>query len=381
MFKKIIRILFVGLFFAMISVPLLTTNLEEGKISETENRKLVSRAHIHREDGTINQNYIKDLENWFNDNVGFRNDMVYVDARIQYTLFDKLPNNDFILGPNKELNYATPSIIEDYQRKNMPDDEYLKDVANAYQVISDYLEKRDIQFYYYQCWDKHSIYPEYFPKTIIQYGDVSRTDEIVESLKENTTIEVISPKEKLIELKNEYDTYSIWGDATHWSERGAYEGYLELMTAINNKNNNNYKVLKEDDYIIEKKDVGSTFIGDVHREDIQETFTIKNPKAYDSGEEPYYLCQWQLKSRTVLCNDSFDEDKVCVIIGDSYFDNFLYDDLAESFSKTVFIWGDYTENLAELVDYYNPSIVIIENAERCERTGAAINLAKKLSQK
>lgn len=381
MYKKTIQIIFLIVFFALIGIPLLTTNLEDGKISTTENRKLVSRAHIHRQDGSLNTDYIRDVENWFNDNVGLRTEMVYADAKVQYVLFDKLPNGDFVLGPNNELNYATLPIINDYQRINLPEEDYLNDVASAYQNISDYLSDKNIQFYYYQCWDKHSIYPEYFPKAILQNEQTSRTDLILGKLKKDTTINVVSSKEQLIRMKGKYETYSVWGDATHWSDRGAYIGYLDLMDAINKNNNNKFKILQESDYIIEKQDVGSVFIGGIHKEDFQETFTIKNPTVYDSGETPYFLSQWQLKSRTILCNDSVDNNTTCLIIGDSYFDNFLYDDIAESFAKTVFIWGDYTENLDEIVEVYQPSIVIIENAERCERTGAAISFSTKINRK
>ena len=39
-----------------------------------------------------------------------------------------------------------------------------------------------------QCWDKQSIYPEYFPKTINQYGDVSACDQVVNGLQDKNSI-------------------------------------------------------------------------------------------------------------------------------------------------------------------------------------------------
>ena len=41
---------------------------------------------------------------------------------------------------------------------------------------ADFLKERGIQLYYVQCWDRQSIYPEFFPNHILQYGNVSRTD-------------------------------------------------------------------------------------------------------------------------------------------------------------------------------------------------------------
>ena len=76
MFNKVIRIIFILAFFAMILVPLSMTNLKNGKISVDEKRKLASFPEIHNEDGTWNKNYTANFENWINDNIGLRSKMV-----------------------------------------------------------------------------------------------------------------------------------------------------------------------------------------------------------------------------------------------------------------------------------------------------------------
>lgn len=79
-------------------------------------------------------------------------------------------------------------------------------------------------------------------------------------------------------------------------------------------------------------------------------------------------------------NDSVDNEDTLLIIGDSYFDSFLYDDFAESFHRVVQVWGEFAPNIEELVDYYNPVIVISENAERCDRTSTMVKAAEILSE-
>lgn len=351
----------------MIVVPLVTTNLQEGKISSAENRVLTAFPKFYDEAGNRNAAFNSDFETWINDNIGMRSDFVVTNAKIQYYLFHVLSNNsDYLLGPNGEFNYATSAIIKDYQHLDLKSDETLETLANGFQYAKEYLAKKNIQLYYFQCWDKQSIYPEYFPQTIIQYGDISKTDQIVETLTNKTTVDVISPKQELLDGKLQYDTYSKWGDSTHWTQRGAYIGYKKLMAAINNNNNNSYRILNETDYNISIVDMGSTLFGGIHKECMLENFEIKDPKAQLTNEK---LTLFNDDNRhRFFTNTSVKNKTRVLVLGDSYFNSFILDDIAESFYETLIIWGDYTSSFEEIIEEYKPDILIVENAERCDRT-------------
>ncbi len=372
MFHKVNKILFIAAFIAMLVIPLFTTNMQKDKISESENRTLAQMPSLYNEDGTLNREFTSGFEAWINDNIGFRDNMVITNAKIQYSLFHVLSNNsDYYLGPKGELNYATPAILLDYQHLNLYPEEHLKNFAESLQYINDYVESKNSQLYYYQCWDKQSIYPEYFPDTVIQHGDKSKTDEIVRGIKEYSSINVISPKRKLLDSKSIYDPYSKYGDATHWSQRGAYIGYLKLMSTINENNGNKYHVLDENDYNLTVKDQGTTLFGGIHKKDMLEDFEIKNPKAVLTNEKLTLYADDQ--RHLFYTNRDAGNDTRLLVIGDSYFGSFLMDDIAESFYETVLIWGDYNGNIGNIIEEYDADIVIIENAERVDRTGAIIN--------
>lgn len=373
MFDKISKISFCTLFLLTLIVPLVTTNLKKNTISTAENRTLAQMPSIYTDyNGVINENFYTEFENWINDNIGFRSELVRANAEIQYNVFDVLANSsDMYLGPKGEINYATLSMLTDYQHKNLYSEEDLTQIANGFRKLNDYLENKNIQLYYYQCWDKHSIYPEYFPNTVIQYGDKSKTDQIVEALENKTSINVISPKETLIKEKENFTTYSKYGDATHWTQRGAYCGYRELMNAINANNDNVYKVLEEDDYNISLTDQGVTLFGGIHKRDMLENFSIINPAAEIQNERLTLYADDERHSYRV--NESVNNNTRLLIMGDSYFDIFIVDDIAESFHETIMIWGDYDSDIFSVIDEYNPDIVIVENAERCDRSTAFIN--------
>lgn len=382
MTEKIIRkisAIFIFVFFLMIAIPLVFTNLEDGAVSIAENRTLRSKPDLILEDGSLNFHYISEFENWFNDNVGLRPQLVLLNAKLQYYIFDQLSNStDYYLGSNGELNYATAEMIKSYSHVDLLTERELGEIADAFQYVNDYLENQGISFYYFQCWDKHSIYPEYFMKSINQYGTESMTDQVIHTLQTYTTVDVISPKEMLIDEKGNCNTYSVWGDATHWTQRGAYLSYRMLMNKINMRVGNKYKILEESNYDISITDQGSTIFGGIHKADMEENFEILDAKAYLTDEPPLYLSEWQSQSRTIFRNESVDNNDTILIIGDSYFDTYLVDDIAESFNETVLIWGDYINNMQEMIEYYHPTIIICENAERCKRFGAMVSLSKQL---
>lgn len=368
--EKILKKVFIIIFILMIALPLAFTNLKPNTVSQSENRTLANPAKLYNDDGTLNRGFVSDFERWFNDNVGFRSKMVVANARIQYYLFNRLSNNsDMVIGPKGEINYATDAIISDYQRFDLKSDDELKNIADSYQYFSDYLASQGIQYYYMQCWDKQTIYPEYFPKTVHQYGSTSKTDQIMSALK-STNINVIDFKEDLINAKKNGEPYSKWGDPTHWSQEGSEIGYKRVMEAINSKNNNRYKVLQDDDYDIESIDLGTTLFGGIHKVNISKNYKIKDEKAVND-RSLLTLCADDPR-HSWWVNDSVNNNTRVLLLCDSYIGSFLQEDFAESFHDTILIWGDYSSQILELIDTYKPDIVINENAERCERTGGII---------
>lgn len=358
----------------MIAVPLTATFFQHEEIAVEQNRPLAPMFRLFDRPGHINPSFNVDFEAWINDHIGFRTLFVNQNGKMRYYLFGRFPiDRPLILGPEGELNYVSFEYIRDYQHRNLYSDGYLNKVAESLQTLSDYAKEKGAQLYYYQCWDKPSIYPECVPETILQYGERSKTDGIVRAFQEKTDVHVISPKEELIKEKENFETYSVFGDPTHWTPRGSYIGYLKLMGEINRHNQNSYSVLKEDDYTITTTDQGMYLYGSIHKVDLLERFELKDPKAKLT---PDRITVGKEDSRTLFyTNDAADNDSRIVLIGDSYFYYYILDDIAESFHETIFLWGDHQEEFQEIVDGYAPDILIIENAEREDRSGNLIQAA------
>lgn len=366
MTSKFLKCGFIGVFFLMTIVPLLGTNLNEAEVSLFENRFLTEHAALFREDGTINKDFFADFEEWFGDNIGFRNQFISANAQMQYYLFNRLEENGlYMLGKNGELADTRGIMITDYQHLNLWAESELGELVESFQTINDWLKSQDIQFYYMQCWDKKSIYPEHYPKYINQYGTVSATDQFISAMNNQTDINMVLFKDILIENKNS-DVYGKWTDPLHWNPRGAFIGYQALMDSINEHNNNRYRILNESDYNLELTDRGMTLFGCIHKEELNERFELINQDAYLTNEKMTLVLDPNGAHTCFYTNDQVDNDTRVLIIGDSYISDFIIDDIAESFHETIMSNADYLEGdcIIKLISTYKPDIVVIENAER-----------------
>lgn len=107
-----------------------------------------------------------------------------------------------------------------------------------------------------------------------------------------------------------------------------------------------------------------------------EKFVIKSPNAVEQNEN---LLSWGNNQRHVYYhNSSVSNDTKVLVIGDSYFRDYIIDDIAESFSDTIMVWSDTIPNFTSLIDDFQPDIVIFESAERCDNTGIMIRMAEAL---
>lgn len=210
-----------------------------------------------------------------------------------------------------------------------------------------------------------------------QVGDVSRTDQVINYLKENTNVYIISLKDILLESKSEYEVYSNWGDPSHWTDRGAFISCQYVMACINEDNGNIYPVLQEDAYDILVSNQAKTINGFITKEDMLETFTIKSPTA-TNGDVAIMQGYSDDVRHSVWTSNSVDNDTKVLIICDSYFNSYIVDDFAESFSEVWSVHTNYTTDLDILIELYEPDIIIMECAERVDRGEYVYQFAQKL---
>lgn len=379
MVKKICNSIFVVSVFLLLSVPFVFADWVSGGISESENRTLAEFPQLIVS-GMLNNSFPAQFDIWFSDHLGFREEMISFNAARQYEMYDRLlENSEYHIGPYGDLNYANEFMILDYAHANLYTQERTAEIGQAYQVISDWMAEQGIAFYYVQCYDKHSVYPEQFRDDIKQIGDISRTDQVITYLENETTVNTISLKAPLLEAKaNGYEVYSNWGDPAHWSPRGAVVGYQYTMDRINQDFDGIFPVLREEDYEISIYNAGITLNDVIHEDDFIEQFVIRDPQAVkveDSFLETEFGYDFYTGRHGVWVNPSVENGKRLLIMGDSYIQESILDDFAESFSEVGMVWADHVRKLPYITQVFQPDIVIFESAERVDRGSGLVLLA------
>ena len=373
MFKKINNIIFILLFLAVLVVPLLFTRWESGGVSQVENRNLAAFPALTKE-GAFNLSFTQEFETWFMDHLGFRQMLIDSNKALMEQVFQRnLTTSDVKTGKTGDLIYAPDAVIKDFAHANLRTADQVAEIGNSYQAISDYLEGKGIPFYYVQCVDKHTIYPERFIPHVKQLGDTSKTDQVMHYLETQTTVKSIYLKTPLLAAKEAYPVFSHWGDSTHWSDRGAYIAYCHIMEQLNRDMDQPLKILTEADYEITFK----TNYGTDGNTEQEEQFTVKDPKATKSDKT--IMGKWSEDDRhSRFVNPEAGNNKKLLLMGDSYINSFIIRDIAESFGEVWLVWGDYTADLSQIVDLYQPDLVIYECAERVDRSKAVCALADSL---
>lgn len=362
--KKKIDLIFIVVFIFILIIPLLNFNLKKDVISVAEKRKLYDFPKTKSIFSILAQTYLEDLENWFNDHIGFRDQIISLNSKMDFYLFNKIDTADFYVNKNNNLIYATNKMIQNYQGINLLSDNDLDKLVNSFEVVNKYFNSKGIDFIYVPCYDKQSIYPNDFLDYVYKNNNFSKRDQILSRLNNNDSINIVDFKQDLLNNKDKYLLYGNWSDPTHWTERGAYIGYLSIMNKINTKYNVN--ILKENDYDISYQYKNYNLNGNIFNQDYLETFKIKEDRAKKMSNEELNKLKDDNR-HLVYHNDKVDNNLRLLIIGDSYLADFIVDDLAQSFKDTFMIWHEYiNENILSFIEDINPDIIIFEDAERVD---------------
>lgn len=360
---KINNILLVIFFAVAISVPLLFVNKTGGKISLSENRALANFPALYTSDNKLNTDFIKEFEDWFKDNLGFRDKFVKANTLLQYKVFGKLTKTDTMIGKNNWLYYVTPDIIKDYQHLNLPSEQQLVLWGNSLERINGYLRGKNIPFIMMLCPDKKTIYPEYYPDTILKVANVSRTDLLTEYITQYTSIDFLSPKDSLMAAKSQATVYSPRYDNAHWNNYGAFIGYLTLMDKVK-KYYPEVKVLSWDDFEVTNYEREVKVYNAIPFSETDYSFKLKNES---QAVETHGFLEGLNLTESKECFTYVNNNKKlpkALILGDSYFYLSLIPYFAESFSELTFVHSSNADKIGSLVDTFKPNIVIFESAER-----------------
>ena len=353
--KKIRDYFLIIAFLILLFAPLITLNKSSNKISEIEKRYLSTFPKLFDENGKIIFTGLRSgIENWINDNIGFRDNFIKLRNNISLNVFKTSPSDKVEIGKDGWYFYTLDNNIQIAQGSYPLSEEELEKIKTNQEKVKELLDSKGIKYALIIAPSKVSIYPE-----MIASGDYAiretPSDIITSYLTNNSDVNVISLKNALLENK---DKQLYFKTDSHWNETGAYIGYTTLLDRLNE-----YGWITNKP--VEVNYVNSSHVGDLAEMlgyilEPEETLdsVIVSPQAERIQQN--YIGQVYVP---YIYNNQNIEGKKLLIYGDSMFGQWNIPELlAESFAEVYYVWS--YDMLEETINTVQPDIVLYEIAER-----------------
>lgn len=234
MHNKIGPRIIIAAFIVIICFPWLFWGLLEQFIDSEnyENRELASKPRLTVENY---KSFPEEYNNYYNDNIPFRNNLITINTAIDYFVFGKSTSDNVIIGKNNWLFYSRNDDgdpIGCYQGTNLITDEQLQAIAQNCIKQKDFLAEQGKEFIIFVAPNKERINYEYMPQKYGMPADNYQALQIIEYLKNNTDVRIVYPYDELINAKNIL-SQNIWYKMdTHWNYIGGYIGAAALLKEL-----------------------------------------------------------------------------------------------------------------------------------------------------
>ena len=360
---RIFNSVFIVLFIAMLSLPLIFVDLSSDRVSVKENRMLAERPKlVDMKNHPVR--FIRKFDAWFKDSTGFREQLVGLYRAINT---NEWLNNQyaeghlvFLIGEEGHHFVVRPGQLKKYQGKQQVlSNDQLQNMAGKLEEVNKYLDSKGIPLILMLCADKETIYSEYYPKSI-KRGPF-QLDMITDYLQEHTSVDVFNIKQALLAEKSRFllfplvDHISSSVDYAHYNQIGAFFAYRELMKHIN-IHFPEMTPYKLNDIEINYDEMGTPFVSllaEIVHNKLKTTFFDDNT----------YLDHIPPEFEAFENNDQ--ELPIILLIGDSYAGyQYIRKYIAQHFGKTIYIRWTGLNHLEVYINQYKPDIVVFESAER-----------------
>ena len=296
-----------------------TTNYENRTLAELPTLESVKISELHT-----------GFETWFSDHLPFRNQLIFLNNLIDYTVF--------------HVSDAESSDAD------------LKALADNMISMRDKLKAKGCDFVIFIAANKEHVYPENMP---VSYGSPAqnrRMEQVVSYLQNNTDLTVICPYDKLLETrKSDPDLQLYYKYDSHWNNVGSYIGSSMLDEALGHPMPD-ISTLKITTAKSPRYDLATMLhLGNFLTDDpnyVVNDFTANKIKTEYNDERTEF--------RSTNESGNADPRKV-FIIGDSY-STMMEQYIACNFNETYLnFYYNYTP---EMLDKEKPDVVIYETVER-----------------
>lgn len=313
----------------------------------TENRAMAEPPKLRNDDGGLNPSYFADFESYFNEHIALRNQLVYMDAQIQTSVFQESNVSGVICGTDGWLYYS--STLDDYLGKSVLSDRELYNLAHNFSVVQEYLEGRNITFVLTIPPNKNTLYGEHMPYYSACIINPEHSAKLLAPLLSEQGVRYVD----LFTLFEAQDKTLYLKRDSHWNGKGACMAYSAIMDALG--------AVYEDYSDVEPTLVQGEY-GDLNK--MLYSFYGDPEENYSYGLTQDYCYVNEVDSVTdgwIITENPYGTGRL-LMFRDSFADTLI------PFMSNEFATACYSKGapnaMERYVDLYAPNYVVIEKVER-----------------
>lgn len=359
----IYNILYAALFVALIAFPLaggLTGFYKSEEISKRENRQLAQKPRF---DVNWLDPFPTQYEKWYNDHFLFREQLI--DLHI-WTLLNELkesPYPELVTIGKEGWLYDAGKERDLYEGKvHIPPEGY-NYIMRELHLRTLWYRARGIRFYVAIAPLKHEIYPECLPDYYRRAPSGTLTDRLVNVIRKDTVIRLITFKDALLAEKKNHRLYSQMDN--HWNYIGGYVAYRALMEEIV-KDFPQVRPLKEEDFEFKEYDVNWGNLAGMIGLNGKQKETVWHPAFPQLQSRDQTYAPLGLPDPFPMLNDSAVRRVIpgsdlpsVMVIRDSYSIH-LFPYLAETFGRTFMFFDGWNYHMnGDVAVQEDPDIVVL----------------------
>jgi alginate O-acetyltransferase complex protein AlgJ len=174
--------------------------------------------------------FITGVEDYFNDHFGFRKRLIRLNNHWKGQLFHDAGLHDVLIGRDGWLFSSSGNMISHYTGAASWQEQDLEKWRRLLEGRRDWLAARGAKYLVVVPPDKHRIYPEYLPPWVDGGKKPSKVQQLIQYLKDRSTLEVVDLAPALLEGKQTRPTYLMTD--THWNFYGGFVAYRAVAEAL-----------------------------------------------------------------------------------------------------------------------------------------------------
>ena len=325
-----------------------------------ENRELAPFPEISVQNYS---GFSKGFEDYFNDHLQFRSQLVMLNSLTDYYVFRRSPPDQVVIGRDGWLFYGTKEDgdpIGNYMGENLCTEDELAYIASHVIEQRDDLAAKGIEFVIFVAPNRERVYSEYMPAAYGSPAEEYPAKQIIEYLKENTDIRVVYAYADLMEARKIVDDNLYYKTDTHWNWLGGYVGTRALMRELGH----DIPALDDPGFSISSEGEPVSAMIDLMGLNGWIRVDDNNPQIRGVEENRVELKTFDYYRDTIESESDADDRRKLFMIKDS-FAFYMQPYTAAQFAECTFVHKFYYS--PELIDEYSPDIVVWEMVERYVR--------------